>query len=170
MLKIQTIDIPYLTEMELLTWRIFPYWIWLRFKSRPSLLETVGLRVPARNLIDISLLNVSPSNENWPTSSESAPNVVCRYFDDTKVVSLSYFSITMVFSNLLAINSTLYIFKYIFSCLTHKYLELLLSHKCHSSVLFVCIFLCLYSSFSFFNSCLLYNKPVSCGISQNVKK
>jgi hypothetical protein len=56
--------------------------IYLGSKFCPSLLETVDLRVPARYIRDIALLNAHFSSNNCPsTSYASAPNAVCRDAD-----------------------------------------------------------------------------------------
>jgi hypothetical protein len=49
------------------------------FKFCPSVLEIVGLRVPARHIRDFALFNVCSSSKNCPSARcASAANVVCR--------------------------------------------------------------------------------------------
>jgi hypothetical protein len=51
-------------------------------KFSPSVLETVGLRVPTRHLRDFPLFYVCPTIKNCPSARcATAANVVCRDFD-----------------------------------------------------------------------------------------
>jgi hypothetical protein len=48
----------------------------------PSVLETVGLRVPTRHLRDFPLFYICPTIKNCPSARcASAANIVCRDFD-----------------------------------------------------------------------------------------
>jgi hypothetical protein len=49
-------------------------------KFCPSVLETVGLRVPTRHIRDVPLFYVCPTIKNCPARCASAANVVCRDF------------------------------------------------------------------------------------------
>jgi hypothetical protein len=54
----------------------------LWFPILPSVLEIVGLRVPARYIRDLALFNVCSSCKNCPSAGcASAANVVCRDID-----------------------------------------------------------------------------------------
>jgi hypothetical protein len=56
--------------------------VYLGSKFCPSVLETVGLRVPARYIRDFAWFNFCPSSKNCPSARcASAANVVCRDFD-----------------------------------------------------------------------------------------
>jgi hypothetical protein len=56
--------------------------VYFSFKFCPSVLEIVGLRVPARYIRDIALFNVCSSCKNYPSARcASAANVVCRDVD-----------------------------------------------------------------------------------------
>jgi hypothetical protein len=62
-------------------------------KFCPSVLETVGLRVPIRYIRDFSMFSVCSSRKNCPSARcASAANVVCRDVDifGTKPLSLKY--------------------------------------------------------------------------------
>jgi hypothetical protein len=56
--------------------------VYLGSKFCPSVLETVGLCVPTRQLRDFPLFYVCPTIKNRPSARcASAANVVCRDFD-----------------------------------------------------------------------------------------
>jgi hypothetical protein len=56
--------------------------VFFGFKFCPSILEIVGLRVPARYIRDFALFNVCYSCKNCPSARcASAANVVCRDID-----------------------------------------------------------------------------------------
>jgi hypothetical protein len=56
--------------------------LYLGSKFCPSVLETVGLRVPTRHLRDFPLFYVCPTIKNRPSARcASAANVVCKDFD-----------------------------------------------------------------------------------------
>jgi hypothetical protein len=68
-------------------------------KFCPSVLEIVGLRVPARYLRDFALFNVCSLCENCPSAScASAANVVCRDVDvfGARNVLLNHFYVIIV--------------------------------------------------------------------------
>jgi hypothetical protein len=61
---------------------LFLIQVYLGSKFCPSVLETVGLRVPTRHLRDFSLFYVCPTIKNCPSARcASAANDVCRDFD-----------------------------------------------------------------------------------------
>jgi hypothetical protein len=61
---------------------LFLIQVYLGSKFCPSVLETVGLRVPTRHLRDFSLFYVCPTIKNCPSARwASAANVVCRDSD-----------------------------------------------------------------------------------------
>jgi hypothetical protein len=56
--------------------------VYFGFKFCPSVLEIVGLRVPARYIRDFSLFNVCSSGKNCPSARwASATNIVCKEVD-----------------------------------------------------------------------------------------
>jgi hypothetical protein len=56
--------------------------VYFGFKFCHSVLEIVGLRVPARYIRDFALFNVCSSSKNCPSARcASAANVVCRDVD-----------------------------------------------------------------------------------------
>jgi hypothetical protein len=56
--------------------------VYLGSKFCRSVLEIVGIRVPAQYIRDFALFNVCPSSKNCPSARcTSAANVVCRNFD-----------------------------------------------------------------------------------------
>jgi hypothetical protein len=61
---------------------LFPTQVFFGLKFCPSVLEIVGLRVPARYIRDFALFNVCSSCKNCPSGRcASAANVVCRDVD-----------------------------------------------------------------------------------------
>jgi hypothetical protein len=61
---------------------LFLIQVYLGSKFCPSVLETVGLRVPTLHLRDFPLFCVCPAIKNCPSARcASAANVVCRHFD-----------------------------------------------------------------------------------------
>jgi hypothetical protein len=61
---------------------LFHVQVYLGYKFCLSLLETVGLRVPARYIREFSLFNVCSSNKNCPSARfVSDADVVCRDVD-----------------------------------------------------------------------------------------
>jgi hypothetical protein len=61
---------------------LFLIQVYLGSKFCPSVLETVGLRVPTRHLRVFPLFYVCPTIKNCPSARcASAANVVCRDFD-----------------------------------------------------------------------------------------
>jgi hypothetical protein len=61
---------------------LFLIQVYLGSKFCPSVLETVGLRVPTRHLKDFPLFCVCPAIRNCPSARcASVANVVCRDFD-----------------------------------------------------------------------------------------
>jgi hypothetical protein len=56
--------------------------VYVGFKFCPSVLEIVGLRVPARYIRDFALFNVCSSCKNCPSATcASAANIICRDVD-----------------------------------------------------------------------------------------
>jgi hypothetical protein len=86
---------------------LFLIQVYTGYKFCPSVLETVGLRVPARNIKDFALFSVCFSCKNCPSARcASAANVVCRHVD--------VFGARHVLHNhTFIINIILYIFIYI---------------------------------------------------------
>jgi hypothetical protein len=67
--------------------------VYLGTKFCPSVLDTVGLQVPAQYIIEFSMFNVCCSSKNCPSARcVSAANVVCRDIDvfGTKTASLNH--------------------------------------------------------------------------------
>jgi hypothetical protein len=61
---------------------LFSTQVYFGFKFCPSVLEIVGLRVPARYIRDFALFNVCSSSKNIPSARcASAADVVCRDVD-----------------------------------------------------------------------------------------
>jgi hypothetical protein len=85
-LNLQTLIALFLTE------------VYFGFKFCPSVLEIVGLRVPARHVRDFGLFSVCSSSKNGPpVRCASAANVVCRDADVLTSRTLS----SVIFYNIL---------------------------------------------------------------------
>jgi hypothetical protein len=70
-----------------------PFHIQFYFGSKfcPSVLETLGFRVPARYIRDISMFNVCSSSKNCPSARYASAANVCRKVDvfAIEIVSLN---------------------------------------------------------------------------------
>jgi hypothetical protein len=72
---------------------LFLTWVYRECKFFPSVLETVGLRVPVRYIRDFYMFSVCSSSKNCPSARcSSAANVVCGDVDifGTKTLSLKH--------------------------------------------------------------------------------
>jgi hypothetical protein len=75
---------------------LFLIQIYLGSKLCPSVLETVGHRVPIRHLRDFSLFHVCPNFKSRPSARcVSAANFVCRDFDVFRLLNVSLDSILL---------------------------------------------------------------------------
>jgi hypothetical protein len=75
---------------------LFLIQVYLGSKLCPSVLETVGLRVPTRHLRDFPLFHVCPNFKSRPSARcASAANVVCRDFDFFRILNVSFENILL---------------------------------------------------------------------------